>query len=196
MKKKINLNWIGKEYMIDMSDFNKSDKHKLIQILTAIYHESGWPENPHRGRDLLENIDCILRDNIISVSIHCTHEDNDFKPDKGTICCLNYTYEDESETDLDLIIPINGREFINQYGIIDTFSAFDKMNENEESDEFEWAKDILKKSEIDLAKIPDFIAPIGTRVSVTGYQSEINFTGQKGTIIATQETNQNMGLYD
>jgi hypothetical protein len=124
------LKYMGKEIMIDIQGLNQDELKKLYNIILPYVQQNDKAmfindedEEIYWG----DNLKCF--ENIIqgdvkkkAISIHCGLEDNEYRPLKGAICCLNSTYEDEPNKEN--IIPINARELIG-----DTIK---------ESEEFDW----------------------------------------------------------
>jgi hypothetical protein len=113
------LRYNGREIMIDVSRL-KPDEVRLLQkkllphvIETdELYNDEGeeiyWPNN------------CLTTNmNFKTISLHCGIEDNNFKPVKGAVCCIDSTYHDESPESKLNIIPVDAEYII--YG--------DKINE-------------------------------------------------------------------
>lgn len=127
------LEFNGKELFIDIKDLNREEREELVKMIIPYIEVDGI----NRGEDNIDwSNDCFsgkqyLQSKHVAISLHCGIEDNGFMPLKGAICCLSYTYENETN-DKTHIIPLNGRMLLN----------YNKLNESE-GDDLEWAQDTV-----------------------------------------------------
>ena len=112
------LKYMGKEIMIDIQGLNQDELKKLYSIILPYVQQNDkamfindedeeiyWGDNLQCFKEVVDGSSKKK-----SISLHCGLEDNEYRPLKGAICCLNSTYEDEPNKEN--IIPINARELI------------------------------------------------------------------------------------
>lgn len=170
------LNFTGKEILIDVRDFTEEQLFELSDILKPfIDFEYGSQHHGDWSPKCITN-----KHNIKSVSLHCGTEDFDYKPQKGHVCCLNSTYEEEPSYTKSNIIPVDGKNLLSSYN----------LNEAEEidSDNFGWAEDIIYGDDvpINIKGKEDFLKNLkpGSVLKISGSHDDLFFEDQKVEIIS------------
>ena len=126
------LSFMGKEVMIDVRDMTNKEKENLLEVIKPYINE----EIKQRSETSNPSSDdwsfkCLLhKTNIATLSLHCGNDETDYIPEKGNVCCLSTTYEEEDLTPKDLLIPVNGKDLLktnlyeNKEWWTDTVSGF------------------------------------------------------------------------
>jgi len=183
------LEFKGKEYMIDVVGFNLKELTNLTNVIKPFINNAAF-EDSFDGNDHL--FGCILHrfknKTLKSISIHCGTDEYDYEPQKGYLCCLPYSFEEEAEANKANIIPINGRLLLNQ----------SDLNESEEfkDDDFGWAKDIINNNEIDITNNIDQLSnlPIDSKIIITGEWEGMEFNDENATIVSRNDRTGNVLL--
>lgn len=108
------LSFMGKEVMIDVRGMTNKEKENLLEVIKPYINE----KTKQRSEDNNPSSDdwsfkCLLhKTNIATLSLHCGNDETDYIPEKGNVCCLSTTYEEEDLTPKDLLIPVNGKDLL------------------------------------------------------------------------------------
>ncbi|MFN7656417.1 MAG: hypothetical protein ACK5OW_01350 [bacterium] len=170
------LDFTGKELLIDVRGFTEEEREELYQVLKG-YIDFDYGRE-HRGD---WNPKCIIDNyNLKSVCLHCGTEDFDYEPQRGHICCLSNTYDEQPAYTKANIIPIDGKILLGK----------NNLNEAEKisSDDFGWAEDIIHGDAIgiNIQGKDDFIRNLkpGSVLKISGDQDGLFFYDEMVEVVS------------